>query len=137
MRNQRARLARRRAQRLRLEDTDAEARLWRSLRDRKLGGWKWRRQVPVGRYIADFLCPEGRLVVELDGAQHAEQLDYDQRRTVYLERRGLRVLRFWNSEALTNTDGVCATILDALGGDRPGWDPIAEATARLSPQGRG
>jgi very-short-patch-repair endonuclease len=109
-----------RAQRLRREDTDAEARLWGSLRDRRLGGWKWRRQVPRGPYIVDFLCIEARLAVELDGSQHAENVDYDERRTAYLERSGLRVLRFWNSDVLTNSDGVCLAILEACGGEQPG-----------------
>jgi very-short-patch-repair endonuclease len=74
-----------RARKLRREDTDAEARLWNALRARRLGGWKWRRQVPKGSYIVDFLCPEAALVVELDGGHHAEQVDYDARRTAYLE----------------------------------------------------
>ncbi len=81
-----------RARRLRREDTDAEARLWSSLRDRRLGGWKWRRQVPLGPYIVDFLCVEAGLVVELDGGQHADQMAYDARRTRYLEGLGLRVM---------------------------------------------
>ena len=108
-----------RARRLRREDTDAEAKLWNALRDRRLGGWKWRRQVPKGPFIVDFLCPEAGLVVELDGGQHSEQVEYDARRTAYLERLELRVIRFWNSAVLTNRDGVCLTILDALGGEHP------------------
>jgi very-short-patch-repair endonuclease len=109
-----------RAQRLRREDTDAEARLWSSLRDRRLGGWKWRRQVPCGPYIVDFLCTKVGLVVELDGSQHADNAAYDERRTAYLERLGLKVLRFWNSQVVTNSDGVCWTILEACGGEQPG-----------------
>ena len=120
-----------RARRLRREDTDAEARLWKSLRNRKLGGWKWKRQVPNGPFILDFLCIEGGLVVELDGCQHSDQVAYDARRTAYLERQGLRVLRFWNREVFENMDGVCWTILDALGGDHPLLSPEAE------PEGRG
>ena len=116
-----------RARSLRREDTDAEARLWRALRDRRLGGWKWRRQVPCGPYIADFLCDSAKLIVELDGSQHAEQADYDARRTRYLKTLGFRVLRFWNGDVLPDPDGVCLTILHACGGDRPGWDPLAEA----------
>jgi very-short-patch-repair endonuclease len=114
----------RRAREMRAQDTRAEAHLWNALRAHRLGGWKWRRQVPKGPYIVDFLCDEGGLAVEADGGQHAEQADYDARRTAYLARCGLRVLRFWNSEVLTNRHGVCLTILDALGGDRPGWDPL-------------
>ncbi len=102
---------------MRRNDTDAEARLWHALRARRLGGWRWRRQAPFGPFILDFLCVEAGLVVELDGGQHADQLAYDARRTSYLEARGFRVLRFWNSEVLTNCDGVCIAILDACGGE--------------------
>jgi adenine-specific DNA-methyltransferase len=73
--------------------------------------------------ILDFLCVETGLVVELDGGQHSEQVAYDARRTGYLERSGLRVMRFWNSDVLTNRDGVCATILDACGGEHPSMGP--------------
>jgi very-short-patch-repair endonuclease len=107
-----------RARELRRADTDAEARLWNALRGRRLGGWKWKRQVPWGPFFLDFLCVEAGLVVELDGGQHSEQADYDARRTTYLERSALRVLRFWNTAVLTNRDGVCLTILAACGGDR-------------------
>jgi len=107
-----------RARALRRGDTGAEARLWNALRARRLGGWKWRRQVPNGPFILDFLCVEAGLVVELDGGQHAEQAAYDARRTAYLERQGLQVLRFWNSDVLTNRDGACLTILEACGGIR-------------------
>jgi very-short-patch-repair endonuclease len=112
-----------RARRLRRETTHAEARLWNALRARRLGGWKWRRQVPFGPYFLDFLCVEAGLVVEVDGGQHADQVAYDARRTAYLERLGLRVIRFWNSAVLTNRDGVCATILDACGGEHPSEGP--------------
>jgi very-short-patch-repair endonuclease len=108
-----------RARRLRREDTRAEARLWNALRAHRLGGWKWRRQVPKGSYIVDFLCPEVGLVVELDGGQHSEQAAYDARRTAYLNSLGLRVLRFWNGEVLENCNGVCLTILQACGGEHP------------------
>jgi adenine-specific DNA-methyltransferase len=121
-----------RARQLRADDTNAETRLWTALRDRRLGGWKWRRQAPRGPFVLDFLCSEARLVLELDGGQHAkaEAVDYDARRTAYLERQGLRVLRFWNSEVLTNRSGVCLTILQACGGER-------NETKPLSPRGRG
>jgi very-short-patch-repair endonuclease len=113
IRNKRDRLTRHRAHRLRLNDTDAEARLWAALGARRLGGWTWRRQVAFGPYILDFLCREAGLVVELDGGQHGDAEAYDARRTAYLERHGLRVLRFWNSAVLTNREGVCETILAA------------------------
>jgi very-short-patch-repair endonuclease len=108
-----------RARSMRRDDTDAEAKLWNALRARGLGGWRWRRQVPKGPFIVDFLCVEASLVVELDGGQHADQVEYDARRTVYLEGLGLRVIRFWNSAVLENRDGVCLTILDACGGEHP------------------
>jgi very-short-patch-repair endonuclease len=113
-----------RARAMRSESTRAEAHLWSALRAHRLGGWKWRRQVPKGPYIVDFLCDEARLAVEVDGGQHSDQVGYDERRTAYLAAGGLRVLRFWNAEVLTNRAGVCLTILDALGGDRPGWNPM-------------
>jgi very-short-patch-repair endonuclease len=108
-----------RARDLRRRDTNAEARLWDALRAHRLGGWKWKRQVPWGPYFIDFLCVEAGLVVELDSSQHADQIAYDQRRTAYLARSGLRVLRFWNFEVLTNRHGVCLTILDAPSGEQP------------------
>ena len=111
-----------RARKLRREDTDAEARLWNALRAHRLGGWKWKRQVPWGLYFLDFPCRDAGLVVEVDGGQHADEVLYDERRTRFIERSGLRVLRFWNSSVLTNRDGVCLTILEACGGDRPGWN---------------
>ena len=107
----------RRARALRRDDTQAEARLWNALRDRRLGGWKWRRQVPQGNYIVDFLCIEAALVVELDGSQHQDQLEYDARRTAYLGRKGLTVIRFPNGAVLTHRDGVCLAILEACGGE--------------------
>ena len=105
-----------RARELRTEDTKAEAHLWASLRDRRLGGWRWKRQVPQGPYIVDFYCAEAMLVVEVDGGQHADAVPYDERRTTFLASKGLRVLRFWNREVLTNRDGVCLTILNACEG---------------------
>ena len=106
-----------RARTLRREQTNAERRLWNALCAQKLGGWDWRRQVPFGPYILDFLCREARLVVEVDGSQHAEQVEYDARRTAFLNRHRLCVLRFWNADVLTNCDGVCITILNACGGE--------------------
>ena len=108
-----------RARSLRVDQTRAEAKLWRALSNRQLGGWKWRRQVPRGRYIVDFYCPEAGLVVELDGGQHASQAAYDARRTEDLEESGLKVLRIWNNEVLENLRGVCEAILAACGGEHP------------------
>lgn len=108
---------------MRRNDTAAEARLWRMLRDRRLGGWRWKRQVPIDCYIVDFLCPELMLIVEADGGQHSGTMAYDQRRTDRLVAQGYRVIRFWNSEILTNSDGVALTILDACGGERRASPP--------------
>lgn len=93
--------------------TDAERRLWSVLRDRRLDGYKFRRQYPLGPFILDFACIEHRLAIEADGGQHADSTD-DQRRTAWLERRGWQVLRFWNNDILVNTDGVRDVILWAL-----------------------
>jgi very-short-patch-repair endonuclease len=103
-----------RARTLRKNATDAERRLWRHLRDKQLDGFRFRRQVPIGRYVADFACLSARLVVEVDGGQHAERLDYDGERTEWLEARGFRVLRFWNNDVLGNTEGVIEQILAEL-----------------------
>lgn len=99
------------AKRLRGEATNAEQRLWRHLRNRHLGGFKFRRQVTIGPFIADFACVERRVIVEADGGQHSH--DIDQPRTAYLERLGWQVLRFWNDEVLQQTDAVLGAILAA------------------------
>jgi len=99
-----------RARTLRRDQTLAETRLWEVLRHRKLGGWKWKRQVPRGPYIVDFLCVERLLVVELDGGQHADAQAYDERRTAYLRNLGFRVLRFWNHAVIEGREGVCDAI---------------------------
>lgn len=101
---------RERARALRAGMTDAEQRLWRELRGRRLAGLKFRRQKPLGRYIVDFVCLERGLVVELDGGQHAEQIDYDRLRDTWLHSQGLVVLRFWNHEVLQQTDAVLERI---------------------------
>lgn len=98
------------ARQLRANSSDAEIRLWWHLRDRRLGGAKFRRQYPIGPYIVDFVCLDKRLVVELDGGQHSEQVEYDAVRTMFLEREGYRVLRFWNDEVLRETEAVLEVI---------------------------
>ncbi len=104
-----------RARKLRAEQTRVEGLLRGKLRNRQFGGWKWKRQVPRGPYIVDFLCVEAGLVVELDGGQHADNADYDRRRTAYLEGIGLTVLRFWNNDVFENLNAVCDAIFNAYG----------------------
>jgi very-short-patch-repair endonuclease len=101
------------ARKLRRDATAAEQVMWLLLRDRRLGGTKFRRQVPIGPYIADFASIQHRLVVELDGGQHADSAS-DARRDAFLAGAGWRVLRFWNNDAMRNRDGVLEAILHAL-----------------------
>jgi very-short-patch-repair endonuclease len=103
-----------RARRLRAESTDVERKLWSALRGRRQGGPKFRRQVPIDRYFADFACVEAKLVIELDGGQHADQVEYDERRTATLEACGWRVIRFWNNDVVENLEGVVDAILAEL-----------------------
>lgn len=105
---------RRYARSLRKNQTDAERLLWSHLRRRQLAGFKFRRQHQVGLYICDFACVEALVVVELDGSQHAENLDYDLRRDRFLRSAGFEVLRFWNSEVMTGIEPVLDTIYAAL-----------------------
>ena len=104
------------ARMLRETMTDAERALWYHLRAKRLLGWKFRRQQPIGNYIVDFVCFEAKLVVELDGGQHAEQADADAdaRRTAWLESQDFRVLRFWDDAVLKETDAVLGEILRNL-----------------------
>ncbi|MRS89612.1 DUF559 domain-containing protein [Enterobacteriaceae bacterium RIT714] len=102
------------AKQLRLKLTREERRLWTLLRSRRLSQYKFRRQHPVDNYILDFACCEARLAVELDGGQHDERQEYDRRRTLWLNKRGWRVLRFWNNELLNNEEAVLERILETL-----------------------
>jgi very-short-patch-repair endonuclease len=102
-----------RARGLRRTATDAEKRLWRGLRD-TFPLAKFRRQVPVGPYFADFFSFSARLIIEVDGGQHADAVPYDETRTAFLERNGYRVIRFWNNDVLTNLDGVLTMVGNAL-----------------------
>jgi very-short-patch-repair endonuclease len=108
-----------RARELRQTSTEAERKLWSLVRNRKIAGCKFRRQVPIDRYFADFACLEARLIVELDGGQHAEQVAYDAGRTEHLEDCGWTVLRFWNRQVLENSEGVAMAIRSALESARP------------------
>jgi very-short-patch-repair endonuclease len=101
------------AQRLRRTATDAERKLWYALGNCR-SVWKFRRQHPIGKYITDFACPARKLAIEIDGSQHQTQRAADAARSEELGKRGYRVIRFWNTEVLQNTDGVVERILSEL-----------------------
>ena len=113
-----------RARQLRRDSTDAEQRLWSVLRDRQLAGDKVRRQTPIGPYIADFLCMQRRLVIELDGGQHQQRADSDRERTRFLESRGYRVLRFWNNDVFDDLESVVDAIRLELQRGPPHPNPL-------------
>jgi very-short-patch-repair endonuclease len=113
-----------RAKRLRSDATRVEGLLWGKLRNRQLGGWKWRRQVAIGRYIADFACVENLLIIELDGGQHSDATVYDERRSEDLAQLGWRVMRFWNHEVLADIGAVCDQIYAAHGPEAPSPNPL-------------
>ena len=102
------------ARRLRRDMTDAEQKLWSRLRNRQLRSMKFRRQLVIENFIADFVCVEARLVVELDGSQHAEATEADRLRSDAIETAGYLILRFWNHDVLTNIDGVLEEINQTL-----------------------
>ena len=95
---------------LRKNSTDAERLLWRHLKAKQLDGLKFRQQEQIGRFIADFVCYEKRLIIEADGGQHAQEKEKDEERTQWLNSQGFTVLRFWNKEILTNIEGVMEVI---------------------------
>ncbi len=116
------------AKKLRREMTDVERKLWYALRDRRFENYKFRRQVPIGNYIVDFVCQERKVIVELDGSQH-EGSGYDKQRDAWLESVGYKVLRFWNIDINQALDGTLLAILDAL------RDPSSAPSGHLLPQG--
>ena len=107
-------IGKQRARSLRRNPTEAEKRLWSRLRRRQIAGVRFRRQVPIGPYFADFASHEAKLVVEVDGGQHSVRVVDDQRRTERMEADGFQVVRFWNNEVLTNIEGVVQVIHDAM-----------------------
>ena len=113
-----------RARGLRQAMTDAERKLWHHLRNRHLSSHKFRRQHEIDHYIVDFACTDAMLVVELDGGQHAEQQEYDERRTTHLEAKGYRVLRFWNNDVLLNIESVLEVIVGSLASPAPHPSPL-------------
>jgi very-short-patch-repair endonuclease len=102
-----------RARRLRRNMTDPERILWRALRE-AFPACHWRKQVPLGPYFADFASHSAKLVLELDGSQHSSSRSYDEARTRFIEQQGFSVVRFWNTDVLSNTDGVLQTIAQRL-----------------------
>ncbi|MFH6781582.1 MULTISPECIES: endonuclease domain-containing protein [Methylobacterium] len=131
------------ARTLRRTQTDAERALWAHLRDRRLAEAECARQMAIGRYYAGFACREGKLIVELDGSQHAESGD-DRERDAWLASQGWRVFRFWNGEVARNVTGVLDTIMAAIVERRPSSSPRGRGEGRVSlvgdtasPQGGG
>ena len=112
--NSQAESPRERGRRLRVESTNEERKLRRQLRAKRFAGFKFRRQHRIGPYFSDFCCIERRLVIEVDGGQHAEQEDRDAARTAYLEEQGYRVVRFWNEQINAQMDEVLEAIYAAL-----------------------
>ena len=102
------------AKQLRRNATEAERIVWGMLRAGRLDGLKFKRQVPLGPYVVDFVCFDEKLIVEIDGSQHAEST-YDVQRDAYFAAAGYRTLRFWNGEAMGNRDGMAQSILAAAG----------------------
>lgn len=118
-----------RAKVLRRTLTEQEKKLWGALRDHRLGGFKFRKQQPIGPFIADFVCQDRRLIVEVDGSQHAESRT-DAARDTFLNDKGYRILRVWNNEVTGNLSGVLTAVLAALSDPHP---PIAAQWASPSP----
>lgn len=123
-----------RARSLRQQDIEPEYRLWGELRNRRLNGHKFARQIPLGPYIVDFVCREQALVLELDGGQHSENVR-DEVRTAYLVENGYSVLRFWNHEVLRERRAVLETILAALEGRLSPSSGLRLAQSTFSPRG--
>jgi very-short-patch-repair endonuclease len=117
------------AKHLRRNLTDVERKLWYALRDRRFDSFKFRRQVPIGKYIVDFVCQDRKLIVELDGSQH-EGSKYDGVRDAWLRSVGYRVLRFWNVDINQTFDGVLFAILDSLN------EPLIRPSGTFSLKGR-
>jgi very-short-patch-repair endonuclease len=118
-----------RARRLRATPTAAELRLWRHLRQKQLEGFRFRRQVPIGPYIADFACIERSLIIEVDGGQHSWNEAADDRRTEWLNAHGWQVVRYWNNEVMENIEGVLTHLVGVLcaGGEVPHPVPPPQA----------
>lgn len=102
------------ARKLRRSATDVERKLWHRIRDKQIEDFRFRRQRPIGKFIVDFICIDARLIVELDGGQHAENALGDSKRTEFLESLGYKVVRFWNNEVIENMEGVLERLREEL-----------------------
>jgi len=103
-----------RARRLRRNATDAERLIWARLRGRRFAGYKFKRQVPIAGFVVDFVAPQAKLIIEIDGGQHAARIEEDRLRTEELERFGYRIVRFWNHDVLNNIEGVFEALVQEL-----------------------
>ena len=122
-----------RERRLRRQQTEAERALWQRVRDRRLLGRKFRRQHRIGRFVADFICLEAGLIVELDGSQHLDCAAYDAARTRWLAKQRFRVIRFWNDDVLLRMEDVLSAIATALAAPHPPFGhPLPASGARES-----
>ena len=126
-----------RVRQMRRTATEPERLIWNAVRGRRLGGLKFRRQVWIGPYVADFVCAEAKLILELDGSQHSDAETYDSRRDASLAEAGYRKLRFWNNDVTGNLDGVLEAILQAWEARLPSPSRRFAAGPSLSPRGEG
>jgi very-short-patch-repair endonuclease len=118
---------------LRKSQTDAESIIWYHLRNRHFRNYKFRRQHVLHNYIVDFICMSKKIIIEIDGSQHLDQVEYDLIRAKKLENDGYKIFRFWNSEVLENLEEVLEVIYEALGGKHP--SPVGASHRRPLPQG--
>ena len=108
----------RQAKQLHRNMTPAEVKLWARLRAHRLEGVHFRNQHAIGNYVVDFCAPRKKLIIELDGSQHVEQVEYDAERTKYLELKGYKVIRFWNHDVMKDIDGVIRAIMQVMESER-------------------
>lgn len=123
------------AKSLRRTMTDAEQKLWYHLRAHRFMGRKFKRQKPLGHYVVDFVCLEEKLVIELDGGQHAENVEYDKERDAWLHSEGYKVLRFWNNQLMNETDSVLEQIRLALSSEATDFKTLSPGRSPTSVRG--
>ena len=114
--------------------TDVERVMWKELRAHRFGGLKFKRQQPLNNYVVDFICFEKKVVVELDGGQHAENMAYEAARSDWLSSQDFRVMRFWNNDVLKNLEGVMSAIAEACGLDT-GYGPLSPGPSPTREEG--